>query len=122
MWRSTIQAAPSPSSCPTRPAGRPTRSRASGAIASNKLKQNFIVENISGGGTIIATGRVVHAAPDGYTLLLHNLQISANVTLYKKLPFDTEKDLTPVIFINHNPLVLVGRKTLRRIRSPNCWP
>jgi len=54
----------------------------------------------------------VQAAPDGYTLLLHNLQISANVTLYKKLPFDTEKDLAPVIFINRNPLVLIGRKSL----------
>jgi tripartite-type tricarboxylate transporter receptor subunit TctC len=79
---------------------------------SEKLKQNFIVENVSGGGTIIATNRVAHAAPDGYTLLLHNLAISANVTLYKALSFDTEKDLTPVMFINRNPLVLVGRKTL----------
>ena len=78
---------------------------------SEKLKQNFIVENVSGGGTIIATNRVAHAAPDGYTLLLHNLAISANVTLYKALSFDTEKDLTPVMFINRNPLVLVGRKT-----------
>src|SRR4029077_2373131 len=32
--------------------------------------------------------------------------------LYKNLPFDTEKDLTPVMFINNNPLVLIGRKTL----------
>ena len=79
---------------------------------STKLKQNFIVENVSGGGTIIATNRVAHAAPDGYMLLLHNLQISANVMLYKNLPFDTEKDLTPIMFINRNPLVLVGSKTL----------
>ncbi len=90
----SIQAVPSPSSCPTRPAAPPTRTRAQVANSlSNKLKQNFIVENVSGGGTIIATDRVVNAAPDGYTLLLHNLQISANVTLYKNLPFDTEKDL-----------------------------
>ena len=96
------------------PAGGPTDqvARQVASALSNKLKQNFIVENISGGGTIIATHKVVQAAPDGYTLLLHNLQISANVTLYKKLPFDTEKDLTPVIFINRNPLVLIGRKTL----------
>src|SRR5450830_1056946 len=79
---------------------------------STKLKQNFIVQNVTGGGTNIATNQVAHAAPDGYTLLLHNLAISANVTLYKELPFDTEKDLTPVMFINRNPLVLVGRKTL----------
>jgi tripartite-type tricarboxylate transporter receptor subunit TctC len=79
---------------------------------SAKLGQTFIVENVSGGGTIIATSRVARSTPDGHTLLLHNLQISANVTLYKNLPFDTEKDLVPVMFINRNPLVLVGRKTL----------
>jgi len=95
-------------------AGGPTdeTARVVARSLSEKLKQNFIVENVSGGGTIIATSRVAHAAPDGYTLLLHNLAISANVTLYKALPFDTEKDLTPVMFINRNPLVLVGRKTL----------
>src|SRR5262249_5206575 len=60
----------------------------------------------------IGTNHVAHAAPDGYTLLLHNLAISANVTLYKDLPFDTEKDLRPVMFVNRNPLVLVGRKSL----------
>ena len=79
---------------------------------SEKLGQNFIVENISGGGTTIATGRVARGAKDGHTLLLHNLQISANVALYPKLTFDTEKDLAPVAFINQNPLVLVGRKSL----------
>jgi tripartite-type tricarboxylate transporter receptor subunit TctC len=79
---------------------------------SAKLKQNFVVENVTGGSTITGTNHVAHAAPDGYTLLVHNLQISANATLYKNLPFDTEKDLTPVMFIYRNPLVLVGRTTL----------
>jgi len=96
------------------PAGGPTDqvARVLAQALSDKLKHNFIVENISGGGTTIATARVAHAAPDGYMLLVHNLQISANVALYKNLTFDTEKDLTPVMFINNNPLVLVGRKTL----------
>ncbi len=79
---------------------------------SAKLKQSFVVQNVTGGGTNIATNQVVRAAPDGYTLLLHNLAIAANVTLYKTLPFDTERDLTPVMFINRNPLLLVGRNTL----------
>src|SRR5436305_15231582 len=83
-----------------------------------KLKQTVIVENVSGGGTLIATGRLARAAPDGRTLLLHNLQISANVSLYANIPFDTEKDLAPIIFINQNPLVLAGRKTL----APNTLP
>ena len=95
-------------------AGGPTdeTARVVAHTLSEKLKQNFIVQNVTGGGTNIATNQVAHAAPDGYTLLLHNLAISANVTLYKGLSFDTEKDLTPVMFINRNPLVLVGRKTL----------
>ena len=78
----------------------------------DKLGQNFIVENISGGGTNIAGQRVARAAPDGYTLFVHNLQISANVSLYKTLPFDTEKDFQPIAMLNSNPLVLVGRKDL----------
>jgi tripartite-type tricarboxylate transporter receptor subunit TctC len=84
-----------------------------GNFLSKKFNQNFIVENVSGGGTIIATNRVAKAAPDGYTLLLHNLQISANATLYKNMPFDTAKDLTGIMLVNNNPLVLVGRKDLQ---------
>jgi tripartite-type tricarboxylate transporter receptor subunit TctC len=96
------------------PAGGPTDqlARVVAESLSKQFNQNFVVENLSGGGTIIATNKVVKAAPDGYTLLLHNLQISANPSLYKSLPFNTTKDLTPVIFINRNPLVLVGRKDL----------
>ena len=96
------------------PAGGPTDTTAREIAASlqEKLKQTVIVENVTGGGTIVATNKVAHATPDGYTLLLHNLQISANVTLYKNIPFDTEKDLAPVMLINKNPLVLVGRNTL----------
>jgi tripartite-type tricarboxylate transporter receptor subunit TctC len=96
------------------PAGGPTDelARVIAPTLSERLKQSFIVQNMSGGGTITATEHVVRAPPDGYTLLLHNLQISANVSLYGNLPFDTEKDLSPIAFINHNPLVLVGRNTL----------
>lgn len=79
---------------------------------SAKMKQTFVVENVTGASTITGTSRVAHAAPDGYTLLVHNLQIAANATLHKGLPFDTERDLAPVMFIYRNPLVLVGRPTL----------
>ena len=102
------------------PAGGPTDqvARVLAQALSDRLKQTFIVENISGGGTIIATNRVAHATPDGYMLLIHNLQISANVALYKNLNFDTEKDLIPIMFINNNPLVLTGRKTLEANNLP----
>src|SRR5215475_1758366 len=117
-WAASAAAQPYPSRVVTiivpYPAGGPTDqlARVLAPALSDKLGQNFIVENVSGGATTIATGRVARTPGDGYTLLLHNLQISANVSLYHHLPFDTEKDLTPVMFINNNPLVLIGRKTL----------
>jgi tripartite-type tricarboxylate transporter receptor subunit TctC len=105
--------------CPY-PAGGPTdqTARVIANFLSKKFNQSFIVENVTGGGTLIATNRVAKASPDGYTLLLHNLQISANATLYTNMPFDTEKDLTGVMLVNNNPLVLVGRRDLQ----PNTLP
>lgn len=96
------------------PAGGPTdeTARIVAQSLSNQLKQSFIVEDIGGGGSIIGSEKVARATPDGYTLLVHNLQISANVTLYKALPFDTLKVFAPVMLINRNPLILVGRNTL----------
>ena len=97
------------------PAGGPTDqvARVLAAKFTEKLGQPFVVENVSGGNTIIATSRLARAAPDGYTLLVHNLQITANPGLYgAKLPYDTERDIAVAGFINHNPLVLVGRTAL----------
>ena len=96
------------------PAGGPTdeTARIVAQSVSTQLHQSFIVENVSGGGANIGAEKVAHATPDGYTLLLHNLQISANVTLYKSLPYSAVKDFVPVMLINRNPLVLVGRNTL----------
>jgi tripartite-type tricarboxylate transporter receptor subunit TctC len=96
------------------PAGGPTdeTARLVANSLSKKFGQNFIVENITGGSTIVATNKVAKSPPDGYTLLVHNLQITANITLFKDLPFNTEKDIIPVGLINKNPLVLVGRPGL----------
>jgi len=96
------------------PAGGPTdeTARMIAQSLSSQLKQSFIVEDVGGGGAIIGSEKVSRAAPDGYTLLVHNLQIAANVSLYQNLPFDTVKAFAPVMLINRNPLVLVGRNTL----------
>jgi tripartite-type tricarboxylate transporter receptor subunit TctC len=96
------------------PAGGPTdeTARMVAQSLSKELKQSFIVEDIGGGGSIIGSEKVARATPDGYTLLVANLQIAANVSLYQNLPFDTVKAFTPVMLINRNPLVLAGRKTL----------
>src|SRR5690242_709075 len=96
------------------PAGGPTDETARMVAQSltTQLKQSFIVEDVGGGGSIIGSEKVARATPDGYTLLVANLQIAANVSLYERLPFDTIKAFAPVMLINRNPLVLAGRKTL----------
>jgi tripartite-type tricarboxylate transporter receptor subunit TctC len=96
------------------PAGGPTDlvARQLAPKFTAKFGQNFIIENVSGGGTNIAGQRVARSAPDGHTLYIPNLQLSANVSLYKTLPFDTEKDFAPIGMINNNPLVLTARKSL----------
>src|SRR5579863_9246330 len=69
------------------PAGGPTdeTARIVAQSVSAQLNQSFIVEDVGGGGAIIGAEKVARATPDGYMLLVHNLQISANVTLYKTL-------------------------------------
>ncbi len=61
-----------------------------------KLGQQFVVENKPGAGNNIATETVAKAAPDGYTLLLANPANTINATLYKHLNFVFLKDLDPV--------------------------
>jgi tripartite-type tricarboxylate transporter receptor subunit TctC len=97
------------------------RSIAPGLAA--KLGQNVVVENVSGGGTVIASGRVARAAPDGNTLLLHNIAISAMPSLYPKLQFDLQKDFVPIGLINNNALIIAGRKTLppNNLRELIAW-
>ena len=103
------------------PAGGPAdeSARTLAQFLSDKLKQSFIVENVAGGNTIVGMEKVARATADGYTLLFANLQISANVTLYKNLPFDTVKDFAPVMLVNRNPLILAGRTTLEPKTLPD---
>src|SRR5215475_476871 len=63
-----------------------------GQWLSERLGQQFIIENRPGAGTNIATEVVVRAAPDGYTLLLASLPNARNATLYDKLNFNFISD------------------------------
>jgi tripartite-type tricarboxylate transporter receptor subunit TctC len=83
----------------------------SGPLAAT-LGQNVIVENVSGGSALIGTGRVARAAPDGYTLLVHQTAIAANVSLFPKASFNVEKDLTAVGLVNYSPPIIIGQKSL----------
>ena len=72
------------------------------------MGQSIVVENKGGAGSIVGTDLVAKADPDGYTLLLgQSGPISINPAVYKSLPYDPVKELTPVTMTNSYPYVLV---------------
>lgn len=76
---------------------------------SEKLGQQFIVDNRAGAGGNIGTDAVAKAAPDGYTLGLSTSgPLVNNKFLYKSMPFDADKDLSPVALVCEIPLVIMG--------------
>jgi tripartite-type tricarboxylate transporter receptor subunit TctC len=68
---------------------------------SERLGQQFIIENRPGAGGNIATEAVVEAPADGYTLLLINISNAVNATLYQKLNYNFIRDIAPVASISH---------------------
>ena len=78
-----------------------------GQWLSERLGQQFIIENRTGAGTNIATESVVRAAADGYTLLLSSAANAINATLYDRLNFNFIRDTTPISGILRVPHVIV---------------
>ncbi len=77
-----------------------------------KMGQQFIVENKPGAGNNIGTEAVVNAAPDGYTMLLVNPANGINASLYKKLSYNFMRDIAPVAGIVRTPNVMVVTNSL----------
>jgi len=71
-----------------------------------------IVENRPGAGNTTGAAAVAKAEPDGYTLLFANTSISVNPSLFKSLPYDTLRDLSPVVYLSPSPNVLLVQKEL----------
>jgi tripartite-type tricarboxylate transporter receptor subunit TctC len=71
-----------------------------------------IVENRPGAGNTIGAGAVAKASPDGYTLLFANTSVSVNPSLFKSLPYDTLRDLAPVVYLSPSPNILLAQKSL----------
>jgi tripartite-type tricarboxylate transporter receptor subunit TctC len=78
-----------------------------GQWLSERLGQQFVVENRTGAGTNVAADSVVHASPDGYTLLWVTQTNAINATLYDKLNFDFIHDIAPVASILRVPAVMM---------------
>jgi tripartite-type tricarboxylate transporter receptor subunit TctC len=105
-----------PQAYPTRPvriivgqaagSGSDTAARLIGQWLSERLGQQFVIENRPGAAGNIATEAVVRAPPDGHTLLLVNTGNAINATLYDKLNFNFIRDIAPVAGIFRVPQVM----------------
>ena len=85
-----------------------------GQWLSERLGQQFVIENRPGAGSNIGTEVVVNAPPDGYTLLLVGASSAINATLYEKLSFNFLRDIAPVSGIISIPFIkpIVPAKTV----------
>jgi len=81
--------------------------RVLGHWLSERLGQQFIVDNRPGAGSNIGTEAVVRSAPDGYTLLLVGPPAAINASLYEKLSFNFMRDIAPIAAIVRFPNVMV---------------
>ena len=99
-------------------AGGPTDivARLIGQWLSERLGQQFVIENRPGAGGTIGTEAVVRAAPDGYTLLQVAAYNVVNAALYDNLSFSFVRDITPVASMISVPLVMVACIRLFRPR------
>ena len=70
---------------------------------SERLGQQFYVENQGGAGGNLGMGAAARSAADGYTILLSSSSIVVNPSLYNKVPFDVEKDFIPVTKAGGSP-------------------
>jgi tripartite-type tricarboxylate transporter receptor subunit TctC len=86
--------------------GNDISARLIGQWLSERLGQSFIVENRTGAASNIATEAVVHAPPDGYTLLSVGTPNAVNATLYDNLNFNFIRDVAPIAGITRVPNVM----------------
>jgi tripartite-type tricarboxylate transporter receptor subunit TctC len=89
---------------------------------SERLGQQFIVENRPGAGGNIGTEAVVRASPDGYTLLYVTTANASNATVYDKLNFNFVRDIAPIAPIVSFPYIMVVNLRFLPRHFPNSLP
>jgi tripartite-type tricarboxylate transporter receptor subunit TctC len=86
--------------------------RLMGQWLSERLGQQFVIDNRPGSGGNIGTETVVRASADGYTLLMVGGWNAINATLYDKLSFNFIRDIAPVAGINREPYVIAAHPSV----------
>lgn len=100
-WAQTYPNKPITLICPYPPGGATDAiSRIIQEAMSQNLGQQLVIENVGGAGGMIAATKAARAAPDGYTILIHQVALAAGMTMYQNLTFNAEKDFIPIGLIN----------------------
>lgn len=102
------------------PAGGPTdiTARVVCQALSEKLGVPFVIENKGGGRGFVGTSEAARAPADGYTLLLSSIGAMAiNPRLYEKLPYDSQRDFTPVSLVVTVPIVVVANPDVLPVKD-----
>ena len=87
--------------------------RVIGQKMSEAWRQQVVIDNRAGSGGVLGTEIAAAALPDGYTLMLGNTaNIAINAALYRKLPYDTVRDFTPITRVATAPYVMVAPVSL----------
>jgi len=87
--------------------------RAAGAKLHAAMGQQVLVDNRAGAGTTIASDIIAKSPPDGYTLFMQDITTHAiNASLYRKLPYDSIRDFTPIGLVATTPLMLLVHPSL----------
>jgi tripartite-type tricarboxylate transporter receptor subunit TctC len=81
--------------------------RATAQKLSEELGQPFVVENRPGAGTTLGIGVAARAEPDGYTVLFASTALTTTPSTVADIPYDVERDLTPVAALTNTPLAIV---------------
>ncbi len=102
------------------PPGGPTDAlaRLLGKGMEKALHQPIVVETASGASGTISTGRVVHAAPDGYTIGIGNWTSHVGAPAVDPLPYNIETDLQPISLLAASPLLILGKSAIPPKTAP----
>ena len=87
--------------------GQDVMVRSAQNVMSKTLGRPVVVENLPGSGGIIGTQQLVKAAPDGNTIAFVSNNHAVNPAVYKKMPYDSLKDITPITVVGETPFLLV---------------
>src|SRR5260370_385413 len=93
---------------PFGPGGPDALARLLGAQLTQQMGQPFVVENKPGANGVIGAEFVAKSAPDGYTLMVTSSGFVTAPSMYKKLPYDTERDFAPVTNLVENAGIFVA--------------